>query len=265
MFCAWDRTSKTNADQNGISTGKRDGVCALDRWMWTRPPDQSLQIEGIVNRAHNQLLPRSICSSRKDLICIHETDNKLLGEHTDYIQVDRMIYPDVVFVSCVLLNPPGQFSDIHASRWSMFFFLAIRSLQRESLFMKIRWREHSFIFLAAICLNRIKYFLSSLFLCIFLLEIITTAKPVWWKTSLSHPLPSFPKKIDTLRGMKYNTEGCLPKECLKFLWDNALFQNKAISGNSILVCTKRFIGETFFQHKYSCSGALSFKGKKKVF
>jgi len=142
------------------------------------------------------------------------------------------------------------------------FFLAIRSLQRKSLFMKIRWREHSFIFLAAIWVNRVKYFLSSLFLCIFLLEIITTAKPVWWKTSL---LPSFPKKIDTLRGMKYNTECCLPKECLKFLRDNALFQNKAISGNSILVYTKLFIGETFFQHKYSCSGALSFKRKKKVF
>lgn len=118
------------------------------------------------------------------------------------------------------------------------FFLAIRSLQRKSLFMKIRWREHSFIFLAAIWVNRVKYFLSSLFLCIFLLEIITTAKPVWWKTSLSHPLPSFPKKIDTLKGMKYYTKCCLPKECLKFLRDNALFQNKAISGNSILVYTR---------------------------
>lgn len=104
------------------------------------------------------------------------------------------------------------------------------------------------------------------FLCIFLFEILTTVKSVQWKTSLSHPLPAFPKKIDTSKSMKYNAKCCLPKECLKFLRDNALFQNKAISGNSILVSSKLFIWEAFFSSTNILALGFVFqKEKKKVF
>lgn len=177
---------------------------------------------------------------------MYETENKLLGKHRDYIWADGTIYPDVIVISCGLLYSPMQFSSILQSSWNRFLAIK-RRLSSKKVSLHARDLERVFLYFSCCHLGWIGYNLfssvhsyASSCLRSLQLQCQFSEKP------LSHPLPSFPKKIDTLKRMKYNAKCCLPKECLKFLRDNALFQNKAISGNSVLICTMLFIWETFF-------------------
>lgn len=177
-----------------------------------------------------------------------------------------MSYPGVIFFSCGLLNSPMQFSSIHQSSWNMFAAIK-RRLSSKKIFLHAYNLERVFLYFSHCHLGWMGYnifssvrsYASS---CLRSLQL----KSQFGEKHLSHPLPSFPMKIDTLKGMKYNAKCCLRKECLKFLRDNVLFQNKAISGNSILICTKLFIWETFFSSTNILAlGFYLSERKKKVF
>lgn len=177
-----------------------------------------------------------------------------------------MIYPDVIFVSCGFLNSPVQFFSIHQSSWNRFSAIK-RRLCSKKVFLQAHDLERAFFYFSCCHLGWIGYNLfSSVHSYASSCSRSLQLQSQFGEKPLSHPLPSFPKKIDILKGMKYNAKCCLPKECLKFLRDNALFQNKAISGNSILLCIKLFIWETFFSAQiFLLWGFIFWKEKRKCF
>lgn len=195
-----------------------------------------------------------------------DTENKLLGKPRDCIWADGMLDPRVMFFSCGLLNSPTQFSNIHQSSWNMFSAIK-RRLSSKKIFLHACNPERAFLYFSHCHLGWIGYNIFSSAhsygpSCLRSLQ----PQSQFGEKHLSHPLPSFPMKIDTLKGMKYNAKHCLRKECLKFLRDNVLFQNKAISGNSILICTKLFIWETSFPAQiFLLWGFIFQKEKRKCF
>lgn len=195
-----------------------------------------------------------------------DTENRLLGKPRDFIWADGMLYPCVIFFSCGLLNSPMQFFNIHQSSWNILSAIKRRASWKK-IFLHAYNLKRVFLYFSYCHLGWIGYNIFSS-VHSYASSCLRSLQPQsqFGEKHISHPLPSFPMKIDTLKGMKYNAKCCLRKECLKFLWDNVLFQNKAISGNSILISTKPFIWETSFPAQiFLLRGFIFQKEKRKCF